>query len=53
MPMFAEVGPLTMDEDVFSQAQSFISKPEASRRFYVHINSSNIQQIKDIGMPIK
>lgn len=53
MPMFAEVGPLTMDEDVFSSTQEYMNKPESERTFFVSIKRSNIQHLISKNIPIK
>ena len=53
MPMFAEVGPLTMDEKVYSDAQGYIKKPEKERTFNVAITKSNISHLNKQSLPKK
>jgi hypothetical protein len=51
--MFAEVGPLTMDEKVYSDAQSYIKKLERERTFDVAITNSNIGHLNKQSLPLK
>lgn len=53
MPMFSEVGPLIMDEDVLAQAQEQISQDENDRKFFVHIKSTNVPDLTSFSLPIK
>jgi len=53
MPMFAEVGPLTMDESVYKETQEFIKKPEKDRSFEVIIKTSNIDHLNQMELPLK
>ncbi|CAI2385371.1 unnamed protein product [Moneuplotes crassus] len=51
MPMFAEVGPLTMDDGIFKKAQEYIEMNENDRNFSIRIKQSNIGALKDKSLP--
>jgi hypothetical protein len=51
MPMFAEVGPLVMDDEVLKITQAYIKKSESDRSFRVRIINSNIKNLTDKNLP--
>lgn len=51
MPMFAEVGPLVMDDEVLITTQGFIKKQENDRNFNIRLIQSNIKNLVDKKLP--
>lgn len=49
--MFAEVGPLVMDDEVLTTTQGFIKKSENDRNFNIRLIQSNIKNLVDKKLP--